>query len=142
MNYDIGLSAIPSLQKDITYGLSKQPLVVETLTKYFDEPITETKHKFCRYDAYSTTTKYEIKSRRCRYKTFATTTVPVHKVQDITERLVFFFNFTDGLYYIVYDADLLVTFKQEVITYYRTGGSNEPVLHYMIPIEQLHRIEI
>ena len=142
MNYDIGLSAIPSLQKDITYGLSKQPLVVETLTKYFDEPITETKHKFCRYDACSTTTKYEIKSRRCRYKTFATTIVPVHKVQDITERLVFIFNFTDGLYYIVYDADLFGTFKQEVITYYRTDGSNEPVLHYMIPIEQLHRIEI
>ena len=140
MNYDIGLSAIPSLQKDITYGLSKQPLVVETLTKNFDEPITETKHKFCRYDAYSTTTKYEIKSRRCRYKTFATTTVPVHKVQDVTERLVFVFHFTDGLYYTVYDADLLVTFKQEVITYYRTDGSNEPVLHYMIPIEQLHRI--
>ena len=41
MNYDIGLNATPSLQKDITYGLSKQPLVVETLTKYFDEPITE-----------------------------------------------------------------------------------------------------
>jgi hypothetical protein len=100
MNYDIGLSAIPSLQKDITYGLSRQPLVVETLTKYFDEPITETKHKFCRYDAYSTTTKYEIKSRRCRYKTFATTIVPVHKVQDVTERLVFVFHFTDGLYYI------------------------------------------
>ena len=75
-------------------------------------------------------------------KTFATTIVPVHKVQDITERLVFIFNFTDGLYYIVYDADLFGTFKQEVITYYRTDGSNEPVLHYMIPIEQLHRIEI
>ena len=71
-----------------------------TFTKYIDEPITETKHKFCRYDACSTTTKYEIKSRRCRYKTFATTTVPVHKVQDITERLVFIFNFTDGLYYL------------------------------------------
>ena len=26
MNYDIGLNAIPSLQNDITYGLSKQLL--------------------------------------------------------------------------------------------------------------------
>ena len=42
----------------------------------------------------------------------------------------------------VYDADLFGTFKQELITYYRTGGSNEAVLHFMIPIEQLHRIEI
>ena len=93
MNYDLGLNAVPSLEKDVAFGLSKQPLVVEILTKYFDEPITETKHKFCRYDAYSTTTKYEIKSRRCRYKTFATTIIPVHKVKDITERLVFIFNF-------------------------------------------------
>ena len=47
-----------------------------------------------------------------------------------------------GLYYIVYDADLFGTYKQELITYHRTGGSNELVLHFMIPIEQLHRIEI
>ena len=142
MNYDIGLNAIPSLENDVAFGLSRQPLVVETLTKYFDEPITETKHKFCRYDAYSDTTKYEIKSRRCRYKTFATTIIPVHKVKDITDRLVFVFHFTDGLYYTVYDADLFGTYKQELITYYRTGGSNEPVLHFMIPIEQLHRIDL
>jgi len=142
MNYDIGLNSIPSLDKDIEYGVSKQPLVIDSIVKYFNEPIEETKHKFCRYDAYSTTTKYEIKSRRCRYKTFATTIVPVHKVQDITDRLVFVFHFTDGLYYIVYDADLFGTYKQELITYHRTGGSNELVLHFMIPIEQLHRIEI
>jgi len=142
MNYDIGLNSIPSLDKDIEYGVSKQPLVIDSIVKYFNEPIEETKHKFCRYDAYSTTTKYEVKSRRCRYKTFATTTVPVHKVQDITDRLVFVFHFTDGLYYIVYDADLFGTYKQELITYHQTGGSNELVLHFMIPIEQLHRIEI
>jgi len=55
----------------------------------------------------------------------------IFTVQDITERLVFVFSFTD-LYCIVYDADLFGTFKQEVITYYRTGGTNEPVLHFMI----------
>ena len=142
MNYDLGLNAVPSLEKDVAYGLSKQPLVVETLIKYFDEPITETKHKFCRYDAYSTTTKYEIKSRRCRYNAFSTTIVPVHKVRDVTERLVFVFHFTDGLYYIVFENDLFETFEKEMITYYRTGGFNEPVLHYMIPIERLIRIQI
>jgi hypothetical protein len=141
MNYDIGLNTIPSLDKDIDYGVSKQRLVVETLTKFFDESIEETKQKFCRYDAYSETTKYEIKSRRCRYKSFSTTIVPVHKVRDITERLVFVFHFTDGLLYIVYDNELFKTFKQKTITYYRTGGSNEPVLHFMIPVEQLQRIK-
>jgi len=66
------------------------------------------------------------------FKTFATTTVPVHRVQDVTEGLFFVLHFTDGLYYIVYDADLFGTFKQEVITYYRTGGSSEPVLSTVV----------
>ena len=44
--YDIGLNAIPSLQNDITYGLSKHPLVVETLKKYFHEPITKLNTSF------------------------------------------------------------------------------------------------
>ena len=132
MNYDLGLN-------DVTFGLRKQPLVVELLTNCFDEPISETKHK---YDAYSTTTKYEIKSRRCRSNTFLTTIIPVHKVRNVTDRLVFLFHFTDGLYYIVFDNELFKTFKQETITYYRTGGLNEPVLHFMIPVEQLQRIEI
>ena len=56
--------------------------------------------------------------------------------------LVFVFHFTDGLYYIVFDNELFETFKKEMITYYRSGGSNEPVLHYMIPIERLIRIQI
>ena len=90
LRYRTELNSIIILDKDIEYGVSKQPLVIDSIVKYFNEPIEETKHKFCRYDAYSTTTKYEIKSRRCRYKTFATTIVPVHKVQDITERLVTF----------------------------------------------------
>ena len=36
MNYDIGLNAIASLDNDIAFGLSKQPLVVEDLTKIFN----------------------------------------------------------------------------------------------------------
>jgi hypothetical protein len=134
MNYDLGLN-------DVTFGLRKQPLVVELLTNSYDEPLTETKHKFCKYDAFSTTTKYEIKSRRCCYNTFLTTIIPV-KVRNVTERLVFVFHFTDGLYYIVYDKDLFETFEQETITYHRTSGLNEPVLHFMIPIKHLTRIDI
>ena len=43
MNYDLGLNAVPSLEKDVAYGLSKQPLVIESIAKYFNEPIEETK---------------------------------------------------------------------------------------------------
>ena len=57
--------------------------------------------------------------RSMKSKLAETTTVPVHRVQDVTEGLFFVLHFTDGLYYIVYDVDLFGTFKQEVITYYR-----------------------
>jgi len=36
--------------------------------------------RYCQYDAFTSTTKYEIKSRRCKTTTYDTTMVPVHKV--------------------------------------------------------------
>ena len=82
---------IVSISVDIS--VNKQPLVIESVAKYFNEPIEETKHKFCRYDAYSETTKYETKKADDAVKTFSTTTVP--SFRNITEFLFF--------YYIVYN---------------------------------------
>jgi len=42
----IGLNSIPSLDNVIEYGVSKQPLVIESMAKSFKEPIEETKLKF------------------------------------------------------------------------------------------------
>ena len=67
MLYDAGLNLLPSLEKDVVFGLNNEPIVIDKLTKYFNEPIEKTKSKYCRYDAISSTTKYEIKSRRSHY---------------------------------------------------------------------------
>jgi hypothetical protein len=104
MIFDTGLNVItPSYKADVAYGLHHEPIVINKLSKHFNEPIEKTTDRYCQYDAFSSTTKYEIKSRRCKSSTYNTTIVPVHKIANIDDRLIFVFHFTDGLFYIVYD---------------------------------------
>ena len=145
MIYDCGLNIVdtntrPSLKNDIIFGLNNEPIVIDKLSKYFNESIEKTKEKYCPYDAFSPTTKYEIKSRRCLSITYNTTIIPIKKVENIKDRLVFVFHFTDGLFYIVYNQELFETFEKKNVTYYRQGGSNIPVLHYFIPVKDLIEI--
>jgi hypothetical protein len=141
MIYDSGLNPItPSYKADVTFGLHNEPIVIHKLSQHFNEPIEKTTDRYCQYDAFSPTTKYEIKSRRCKSSTYETTIVPVHKVANINDRLVFVFHFTNGLFYIVYDQQVFDTFEKRNVTAYREGIANIPVLHYFIPIKQLVEI--
>ena len=75
--------------------------------------------------------------------TYSTTILPVYKIVEKDDsRLVLVFYFTDGLFYIVYKKELFDTFETKHITYYRSGSSNSPVLHFMIPTKELTKIEI
>jgi len=141
MFYDTGLNLVtPSLKNDIEFGLANEYPVIYKLSQHFNETIEKTKEKYCQYDAFSLTTKYEIKSRRCKSSTYDTTILPVHKVANINDRLVFVFHFTDGLFYIVYDKELFDKFEKRNVTYYREGIANNAVLHFFIPIKNLIEI--
>jgi hypothetical protein len=134
---------IRSLKNDIEMGLSKEPIVINLLQEYFKEEIKDTKELgvYCPYDAYSVNTKYEIKSRRCRFETYDTTIIGVHKTK--TEgRLVFVFNFVNGLYYIEYNKELFSTFDIAPITVYRKGSRPTPTPHFKIPTHLLRQIVI
>ena len=142
---DLAGNDIRCLSNDLIYGLNKEPIVISSLSKYFNEEITKTDDKFCPYDAKSETTKYEIKSRRCKHNTFTTTIIPVHKSKAIAEendRLVFVFNFTDGLYYIEFNQLNFNSYKISPYTIYRKGCIPKPIDHYHIPIEDLIKIDI
>ena len=138
-----GNDVIRSLKNDVSFGLLNQPIVIDSIKKYFNEDITEITHDiYSQFDAISPTTLYEIKCRRCSYLQYNTTIVPVHKTKNIQQRLVFIFRFTDGLYYVVYDKDLFDTFEQKYITVYRQGCYPRPVKHYLIPVDLLIKITI
>ena len=116
MFYDCGLNSItPSLQNDLSFGLSNEPIVIDKLSKYFNETIEKTKEKYCPCDAFSPTTKYEIKTRRCKSTTYDTTIIPIKKVENMKDRLVFVFHFTNGLFYIVYDKQKFNLTHQQVL---------------------------
>jgi len=116
--YDCGLSTAgtstrPSLKSDTQFGLSNEPTVTDKLSKYFSESIQKTLEPYCPYDAFSPTTKYEIKSRRCLSTTYGTTTILTTKVQSAKDRLVLVLHFTDGLFCTVHSQELLDTFEKK-----------------------------
>jgi hypothetical protein len=141
----INIPQIRSLQNDLAFGLNNEPIVIDHLTKYFNEDITNTKElgkgEYCCYDAIGNETKYEIKSRRCKYEQYDTTIIPVHKCKE-DGRLVFVFYFTNGLYYIQYDKETFVDFEVKPVRVFRQGASARPVPHFHIPIRRLTRINI
>jgi hypothetical protein len=124
---------------DLSYGLEREKLVLEKIKKYFnDDSITKTTDKFCKFDFESPTCKYELKSRKNKKTTYPTTIIPCHKVVD--GKLIFLFNFTDGLTFIEYDKEVFSNFNTFEMTDYRTGRQNQVALHYSIPIELLREI--
>jgi hypothetical protein len=126
---------------DLEFGLKRENNVLEKIKKYFnDTTITKTTDKYCKYDFISSLCKYELKSRKNKYKTYPTTIIPTHKV--IEGKLIFLFNFFDGLYYIEYDREIFDRFEKIEMTDYRSGRQGQTANHYSIPIELLTEIKI
>ena len=134
------------LNADLAFGLPKEDPVLEKLRKHFAEEIAKSTYQYCPHDGFSETTEYEIKSRRNRYNQYPTTIVPVSKVRNMKRsRLVFVFNFTDGLYYIEYKKDSFAKYNIKMVEAVRkrngvVGKTIEP--HFEIPINHLIHINI
>jgi hypothetical protein len=132
-------------QDDLQYGLARENAVMLKLRTHFnDETIKNTKDihndEYCGWDYESLEgLKMEVKSRRCCLRQYPTTIIPIHKAQETGT--IFCFNFTDGLYYIVYDPAVFSAFGQRYVSVNREGRRDLPTLHWEIPIELLIRIE-
>ena len=131
------------LNNDLKFGLAKEVPVIEKLSIHFEENIIKSEYQYAPHDAYSDKTKYEIKSRRNTYRAFPTTILPTDKIRELNGcRLVAVFNFTDGLYYIVYDPVRFASYEIKDIEAYRRGGMKTLKPHFHIPIGDLIRIHI
>jgi hypothetical protein len=134
------------LNADLAFGLPREDPVLEKLRIHFEEEIAKSTYQYAPHDGFSKTTEYEIKSRRNRYNQYPTTIVPVSKVRDMKrDRLVFVFNFTDGLYYCEYDKDRFAKYNIKMVEAVRkrggvVGKTIEP--HFEIPIKELIHINI
>jgi hypothetical protein len=134
------------LNADLAFGLPKEDPVIDKLRKHFEEEIAKSTYQYCPHDGFSKTTEYEIKSRRNRYNQYPTTIIPVSKIRNMKrDRLVFVFNFIDGLYYIQYDKEKFANYEIKMIEAVRkrngvVGKTLEP--HFHIPIKDLIYINI
>jgi hypothetical protein len=140
---DLAGNGLEILNADLAFGLPREDAVITRLSDYFNERINRAEYQFSPFDASSETTKYEIKSRRNKYEAYPTTIIPVDKTERIKgDRLVFVFNFTDGLYYIVYSKETFAKYSIQEVEAVRSRGVRTLKPHYFIPIGDLIQIKI
>jgi hypothetical protein len=143
---DCGGNELEILNADLAFGLPKEDPVLDKLRKHFEEEIAKSTYQYCPHDGFSKTTEYEMKSRRNRYNQYPTTIIPCSKVRNMKrDRLVFVFNFTDGLYYIEYNKERFAKYEIKMVEAVRkrngvVGKTLEP--HFYIPIGDLTSINI
>jgi len=127
------------MEKDYSYGRSKENEILEKMNSYFNDNIIQTEERFDTKDYLGEKYKYELKSRRNNYETYPTTIIPCDKVKSGTN-YVFLFNFTNGLYYIYYEPELFKTFRSGTFSRTDNSQNNKNKLYWYIPIEKLTKI--
>jgi hypothetical protein len=127
-----------SFKKDYTFGLQKEQEVLPKIKNYFQREIEKTINGYERYDFYDEKYKYELKSRNVKYETYPTTLIPKDKIR---KRIIFLFNFTDGLYYIKYKPKIFQLFEcKEFVRNARSDFNDKQKEYVYIPIEYLKKI--
>ena len=135
------MTEVRSLVNDLNFGFQKEVEILPIIKEYFgEESLEKTKDTFAIYDFQGANTRYELKSRRNAHNKYFTTIVPVSKSQ--TENVIFVFGFTDGLFYIKYDAKLFSNFNIKEVSVYRDGVMGKSKKHFEIPVSLLVRIEL
>lgn len=127
-----------SFQNDYNFGIQNEKNIMNLLNKVFEEEFEKTTNPYALYDFIGNKgTIIEMKSRRNTYNQYPTTIIPVHKVVSGFKKHIFLFQFTDGSYYIQYDADRFSKYEKKDITTYRKGIVDKPKPHFCIPIQDL-----
>ena len=124
--------------QEYAYGLSKEVLLKPTIEKFAGKELKGTK-KYDTFDFIGEDITIELKSRKNCYSKYPTTIVGMNKINKIEdgERVVFMFNFTDGLYYWEYEENNFT-----IVMIKRRDRNNKAKPHLAIPIEVLTKLEI
>lgn len=125
---------------DYKWGIQQEARLYPHLKSYFSPDLVQTPPK-SKYDFQAPNLLIEVKSRKNTYNKYPTTLITCNKVISIPDdtKIVFVFNFTDGVYYIEYDEELFDTFS--IITFSRANLSYDEKDHYQIPINHLIKLE-
>ncbi len=131
-----------SFRTDYAKGLLKEKEVLKTLRtqkRYAD--LIHCDYAFSKFDFYNDKYEIELKSRNCRSDRYTTTFIPVDKVERSTQKkIILFFKFEDGLFYIRYKPKRFSKFNKT--TFKRPDRTDHKDIKkdiFEIPIEKLKR---
>ena len=101
-----------SFAADYTAGTKAESRLLPVFNAFFNTTFSLTR-QYDPVDFTSPAYDLELKTRTNKYKQYPTTLLPYSKIryaESSPRKTIFAFNFTDGLYYIVYDRTLFSTF--------------------------------
>lgn len=128
-----------SFKNDYLFGLGKENEILPVIRTFFKRDIEKSTSKFEKFDYKDDKYKYELKSRKNEYNKYPTTIICNDKV--ITDKLIFLFNFTDGLYYIKYSKSKFDKFEKKLFVRNKRSDFKDLEKDYIfIPIEKLKKI--
>jgi hypothetical protein len=128
-----------TFRQDYAFGKSKEVEVLSSVRSHFADDVDSSVDNFSIYDFKGRTYHYELKSRTNALMDYPTTLLPCSKV--FTDKQIFLFNFTDGLYYIEYNKEVFATFEQKsFVRNRRTDYVDKPQMYYYIPVSLLQPI--
>ena len=106
---------------DYIYGMKKECETLKVLQDKFGSDLKKTVGQYNRFDFINADTLIELKSRRCGINTYPDTMVGLNKLKYAKEhpdkKVIFCFNFNEGLYYHKYTPDKEYSIRQ--------GGRND-----------------
>ena len=127
---------------DLVFGKLKENEIKEILEQYFNTTL-QTTSKYNLIDFQNEDLYIELKSRRNTYSKFDTTIIGKNKIdyaKSLNKKVIFVFNFIDGLYYIEY-SPLFESFDL-CEQYIFRDKQKELKTNYHIPINLLKRIDV
>jgi len=129
-----------TFKRDYKNGMEGEREVLPIIKEFFKRDIKATTYKFDTFDFYDEEYKYELKTRTNAYSQYPTTLISTNKITDNT-KMIFLFNFTDGLYYIEYEKTLFDTFERKMFVRNKRSDYVDKLReHLFIPITHLIKI--
>lgn len=134
-----------SFRADYSFGMDGEQNALPKLRNYLQDPdLVKTVSQYAPFDFESTSFVVELKTRICRSGSYPTTLVPYSKILAGLEegrKVVFAFQFTDGLFVIPYDVEKFKDFKVEPFKRdARVDKVDVKQLYCFIPTEALTKV--
>lgn len=125
---------------DYLWGKEQENYTYPILKEYFKTNLKQYTSQYADFDFYDDESEYEQKSRRNNYNAYDETMITLNKTQKSTEKNIkLVFNFTDGIYWILYDEELFKNFNRKAFS--RAEIKDDEKDHIYIPIHLLTLIK-